>query len=251
MYTNWMHLERQSKQCTQTEYTWRDRASNVHKLNAPGEKDRTMYHLFVHHIRFWTHKLLNVLWFKFHTRDLYKTLHGYFYFHKDQHHRSMSNGRIMPMPRVAYMCKKKVKVTLVQALRLCTGRTARRGSRAITLPFLDHGTRRGRVVSITPWPLFTPGKKPGTHCTRGWVGPRAGLDRCQKSCPPLGFDPQNVQPVVSRYTDYTTQPAYMCTPVKSSFPILFTQYVSKRSWNSVLLHKCCSKSTEASSGGKY
>ena len=37
----------------------------------------------------------------------------------------------------------KVKVTLVQALRLCTGRTARRGSRGIALPFHDHGTRRG------------------------------------------------------------------------------------------------------------
>jgi hypothetical protein len=34
-----------------------------------------------------------------------------------------------------------------------------------------------RVVSITPWPRFTPGERtPGTHCTGGWVGPRAGLD---------------------------------------------------------------------------
>ena len=37
----------------------------------------------------------------------------------------------------------KVKCTLVQALRLCTGRTAPRGSRGIVLPFHDHGTRRG------------------------------------------------------------------------------------------------------------
>jgi len=35
------------------------------------------------------------------------------------------------------------KCTLVQALRLCTGRTAHRGSRGIALLFLDHGTRRG------------------------------------------------------------------------------------------------------------
>jgi len=40
-------------------------------------------------------------------------------------------------------CKVKVKCTLVQALRLCAGRTAHRGSRGIALPFLDHGTRRG------------------------------------------------------------------------------------------------------------
>jgi hypothetical protein len=25
---------------------------------------------------------------------------------------------------------------------------------------------------------FTPGEKPGTHRTRGWVGPRAGLEGC-------------------------------------------------------------------------
>jgi hypothetical protein len=37
----------------------------------------------------------------------------------------------------------KVKCALVQALRLCTGCMAHRGSRGITLPFLDHGTRRG------------------------------------------------------------------------------------------------------------
>jgi len=26
-------------------------------------------------------------------------------------------------------------------------------------------------------------KRPGTHCTGGWVGPRAGLERCEKSRP--------------------------------------------------------------------
>jgi len=57
-------------------------------------------------------------------------------------------------------CKKKVKCTLVQAPRFCTGRTTRRGSRGIALPFHDHGTRRGWGVSATPRPLFTPGKYP-------------------------------------------------------------------------------------------
>ena len=54
----------------------------------------------------------------------------------------------------------KVKCTLVQALRLCTVRMAHRGSRGIALPFHDHGTRRGWGVSVTPQPLFTPGKDP-------------------------------------------------------------------------------------------
>ena len=40
----------------------------------------------------------------------------------------------------------------------------------------------------------------GTHFVGGWVGPRAGLDRCEKSRPPPGFEPQTVQPVASRYT---------------------------------------------------
>ena len=54
--------------------------------------------------------------------------------------------------------KKKVKCTLVQALRHCTGRTAHRGSTGIPLPFYDHGTRRWWRVSVTPRPLFSPGK---------------------------------------------------------------------------------------------
>jgi len=54
--------------------------------------------------------------------------------------------------------KKSVKVTLVQALWLCTGCTAHRGSRGIALLFHDHGTRRGWGVSITPQPLCSPGK---------------------------------------------------------------------------------------------
>jgi len=55
---------------------------------------------------------------------------------------------------------KKVKYTPVQALKLCTGRTARRRSRCIALLFLDHGTRREWGVRVTPRPLFTPGKDP-------------------------------------------------------------------------------------------
>jgi len=54
----------------------------------------------------------------------------------------------------------KVKCTLVQALKLCTGRTAHRGSRGIALLFHNHGSRRGWGVSVTPRPLFTSGKYP-------------------------------------------------------------------------------------------
>ena len=40
---------------------------------------------------------------------------------------------------------------------------------------------------LTPRPgRFTPGKRPGTHFTVDWVGPRAGMDGCGKSCPQSG-----------------------------------------------------------------
>jgi hypothetical protein len=58
--------------------------------------------------------------------------------------------------------------------------------------FLNRGTRRGCVVSITPRPPL-PQERPGIHCTGGWVGPGAGA--------PPGFDPRTFQPVASRYTD--------------------------------------------------
>ena len=34
-----------------------------------------------------------------------------------------------------------------------------------------------------PRPLYPPRQRPGTHCIGGWVGPRAGLDGCEKSRP--------------------------------------------------------------------
>jgi hypothetical protein len=45
-----------------------------------------------------------------------------------------------------------------------------------------------------------PQERLGTHCTGGWVGPMASLD-VRKISPLPGFEPQTVQPVVSRYTD--------------------------------------------------
>jgi len=45
---------------------------------------------------------------------------------------------------------KMVKCTLVQALRLCTGPTAHRGSRGISLLILDHGTKRGERSASRP-----------------------------------------------------------------------------------------------------
>jgi hypothetical protein len=50
----------------------------------------------------------------------------------------------------------------------------------IALLFHDLGARRVWVVSTTPRLLY-PRERPGIHCTGGWMGPRAGLDVCEKS----------------------------------------------------------------------
>jgi len=39
--------------------------------------------------------------------------------------------------------------------------------------------RGQRHAAAAPYPR----ERPGTHCTGGWVGPRAGLDWCGKSRP--------------------------------------------------------------------
>ena len=113
-----------------------------------------------------------------------------------------------PVTLSTHCVKVKVKVTLVQALRLCTARTVHRGSRGIALPFLDHSTRSGLGVSITPRPFFTPGKEPVPIVQEvGWAPGTV----CGKSRPPspLGFDLLTVQPVPSLYTDYATRPMFL------------------------------------------
>ena len=57
--------------------------------------------------------------------------------------RSCIHTIVLLRTRTEFLKHVKVKCTLVQALRLCTGRTAHRGSRGIALLFHDHGTRRG------------------------------------------------------------------------------------------------------------
>ena len=61
--------------------------------------------------------------------------------------------------------------------------------------------QRHAPAALYPW------ERPVTRCTGGWVGPRAGLNKCGKSRLPPGFDPRTVQLVASRYTDgkYATQ----------------------------------------------
>jgi len=48
--------------------------------------------------------------------------------------------------------------------------------------FFNLGARWRWVVNAMPRPLY-PRERPGTHYIGGWVGLRAGLDRCRISCP--------------------------------------------------------------------
>ena len=86
----------------------------------------------------------------------------------------------------------KISVNKGKVFPLQAG-VAQRVGRGIALLFHDRGTRRGSVVSSTPRPHFTPGERPGTHFTGGWVSPRAGLGGWKISSPP-GFDPGPFSP---------------------------------------------------------
>ena len=54
-----------------------------------------------------------------------------------------------------------------------------------------------------------PVQSPGAYWTRSWLGPRAGLNGCgEKPLHPQRLEPQTVQPVVSRNTDYAIAVPY-------------------------------------------
>ena len=93
-----------------------------------------------------------------------------------------------------------VKCTLLQALKLCTGRTTHRRSRGIIVLFLDHGTRRGDG-SASRFSRFLPTGKTRYLSYRRLGGSQGRYEQVRKISPPPGFDPRAVQAVVSRYTD--------------------------------------------------
>jgi hypothetical protein len=81
---------------------------------------------------------------------------------------------------------------------------ALRGEEIWLLLIIDLGTGWSEWSSVTPLPRFTPGERnPGTHCTGGWVGLRAGLDTEAKRtilCLCREYNPV-VQSAVRHYTD--------------------------------------------------
>jgi len=109
--------------------------------------------------------------------------------------------------RPTLVCKVKVKCTLVQALRLCTGRTAHGGSREITLPFLwPTALEEGEKSASRPSP-FLPQEKSRYPLYRRLGGPQGRSGQMRKISLPPGFDSRTVQPLASRHTYYATRPA--------------------------------------------
>ena len=47
-------------------------------------------------------------------------------------------------------------------------------------PFMTMALEGGKGSASRPG-CFYPLERPGTRCTGGWLGPRAGMDRCGKS----------------------------------------------------------------------
>ena len=65
----------------------------------------------------------------------------------------------------------KAKLTVEQVTK------TRGGVKVSLYSFFNLDARWGGWSTSRPG-RFTPRKRPGTHCTGGWVGPRAGVDRC-------------------------------------------------------------------------
>jgi hypothetical protein len=101
-------------------------------------------------------------------------------------------------------CCNKVKCNLVQALRLCTGCMAHRGSRGLTLLFHDHGTRRGvRGSASRPGRSLPPGKDPVSIVQEAGWAPGLVWTGAENHAPKWIQSPDH--PARS-YTNYATRP---------------------------------------------
>jgi hypothetical protein len=125
-------------------------------------------------------------------------INGTFFF-KDLRLNNRSDSRVYFFRMYYILC------TLVQALRLCTGRTAHRRSRGIALPFLDHCTRREWGVSVTPRPLFTSGKDPVPIVQEaGWTPGPVWTSTENLAATGIRFPDRAAR--ISRYTDWGIRP---------------------------------------------
>jgi hypothetical protein len=90
------------------------------------------------------------------------------------------------------ICVLKVKCTLVQALRLCTGRTALEG---------------GEGSASRPGRSLPPEKNPVPIVQEAGWAPGPVWTHAKNLAPPV-FDQRTVQPVISLYVDWATRPTF-------------------------------------------
>jgi hypothetical protein len=77
-----------------------------------------------------------------------------------------------------------------------------------------------------PRQLFTPGKDPVPIVQEARWDPGPVCTGAENLAPP-GFNPQTVQPISSRYTDYATQPRYFIDRAEIKLP----NFLNKNNWN--------------------
>ena len=81
-------------------------------------------------------------------------------------------------------------------------------SRGILYPFMTTALEWGERSSSRPGLSLPPGKTRYPFYKR--LGePQGRVGQVRKISPPPGFDPRTVQPVASRYTDYSTRPTLL------------------------------------------
>jgi hypothetical protein len=85
------------------------------------------------------------------------------------------------------LSKVKIKCTFLKALKLCKGRTARKGVEVQLYPFLTTALEGGEASASRPG-RFSPGKDPVSVVQKAWWAP--GLD-CTgpEDIATTGFDP--------------------------------------------------------------
>jgi hypothetical protein len=121
--------------------------------------------------------------------------------------------------------KDKVKCILVQALRLCTGRTAHRVCRGIALLFLDHGTRWGEGSALRPSRSLPSGKTRNPLFRRPG-GPQGRSGQVRKISPPTGIRSPD-RPARSQSLYRLRYPAHLIYQVVTNFLALITNMAIK------------------------
>ena len=113
---------------------------------------------------------------------------------------SFNSGQEIKYPDqgLAWFCS--INCTLVQALRVCTGRAAYRGVEVQLYPFMTTALEGGEESASRPGRSLPP-RKTQYPLYRRHSGPQGWSRQVRKILPLPGFIPRTVQPIASPYTE--------------------------------------------------